>query len=82
MALPRYQVTLQDQSGSIGQAELTEATQDDMPSLKRGECEFYWESFWEKADFQYQAIVKLTLNGMFLGLVHFSAFNDSVEDIE
>jgi hypothetical protein len=82
MALPRYQVTLEDQSGSIGQAELTEATQDDMPSLKRGECEFYWESFWEKADFQYQAIVKLTLNGKCLGLVHFSAFNDSVEDIE
>ena len=36
----------------------------------------------EKADFQYQAIVKLTLNGKCLGLVHFSAFNDSVEDIE
>jgi hypothetical protein len=77
--MSRYQVQL-DRSGTIVNAELKKANQEDMPSLKKGECRFDWESFWKKCDFTYQNIVMLNFEGKCLGLVHFVILDNSIEE--
>ena len=72
-ATPSYKVNVQTKSLNqeyTYSAYLQPAQKSDMPS--NWECD--WQSFWDDADFDCEAIIKLTLNGNILGLIRFALY--------
>ena len=64
MPLPRYQVKLFTSSGTDVDAELEEASLEDMPSRGLAECTFNWQDFWKDTNPECEAI---KLNGFYFG---------------
>lgn len=74
MTLPRYQVKLFTSSGVNIDAELEEASPEDMPSMGLAECTFNWPKFWKDTNPECEAIIKLHFQGKIFGLIHFGAY--------
>jgi hypothetical protein len=65
-----YAVEVLNQSGVVQKAVLEPATKEDMPM--NWTCN--WVNFWNRADFDCEAIIKLSCQGTLLGLVRFALY--------
>jgi hypothetical protein len=70
----QYKVPVLDASGNSTFAVLEEAQEFDMSVFKaeNGRCD--WESFWRYADFNCEAIIKITYQQTILGLIRFGLY--------
>jgi hypothetical protein len=68
--LHSYTVKVTDNVGIAQQAVLEPATETDMPT----DWTCNWVNFWNRADFDCEAIIKLSSQGMLLGLVRFALY--------
>ncbi|MEM9273025.1 MAG: hypothetical protein AAGA80_08695 [Cyanobacteria bacterium P01_F01_bin.143] len=77
-ATPSYRVDVQSRSvgGSLQNdvAYLEEATKNDMPSDNSPNWNCNWIEFWQKADFDCEAIIKLSFREELLGLIRFALY--------
>lgn len=55
-------------------AYLEEATKEDMPSNNSSNWNCDWNGFWERADFDCEAIIKFSCKGVILGLIRFALY--------
>lgn len=84
---PIYKVKVIDNSGIRLNAYLEPAKQEDMPSISSPDFSFAWREFWQKSDFDCEAIIKLSYQGEVLGLIRFGLYpypfpSDAPEYIE
>jgi hypothetical protein len=68
--LHSHTVKVIDNIGVAQQAVLEPATEADMPT----DWTCNWVNFWNRADFDCEAIIKLSSQGMLLGLVRFALY--------
>lgn len=68
---PSYRVKALDQTGAFVDAYLEPANEADMNST---DLTFDWRYFWTKADFDCEAIVKLSYQREVLGLIRFALY--------
>ncbi|AFZ34289.1 hypothetical protein Sta7437_0694 [Stanieria cyanosphaera PCC 7437] len=63
-------------------AYLEEATEEDIPSNDSPDWTFDWTSLWNKADFECEAIIKLSFNKEVLGLIRFALYPFCSDNLE
>jgi hypothetical protein len=68
--LHRYTVNVLDQKGVVQKAVLEPAIEEDMPT----DWTCHWVNFWNRADFDCEAIIKLSYQGTLLGLVRLALY--------
>lgn len=68
--LPSFTVNVKTSSGSVDQAHLSPATEEDLPT----DWTFDWLRFWEEADFDCEAFIKLSYAQETQGLVRFALY--------
>lgn len=61
--------------GRKQEAILKPATAADMPD----NWTFSWREFWSQTNFEYQKIIKLSLQGQVLGLIRYAVYSDDEE---
>ena len=71
---PSYRVRVVERSGIELDADLEPALEEDMPSRSSPDWTFDWRGFWQNADFDCEAIVKLSCRGEVFGLVRFGLY--------
>lgn len=71
---PSYRVKVLGQTGAFLDAYLEPANEGDMPSINSNYWTFDWRGFWTKADFDCEAIVKLSYQREVLGLIRFALY--------
>lgn len=71
---PSYRVKALSQTGGFVDAYLEPANKGDMPSMNSTDWTFDWRGFWTKADFNCEAIVKLSYQREVLGLIRFALY--------
>ena len=71
---PIYRVKVIDNLGRQRDAYLEPAQQSDMPSSHSPDFTFAWRDFWQKSDFDCEAIIKLSYQGDILGLIRFGIY--------
>lgn len=76
--IPNYRVDVKSKSllGYLQNdfAYLEEATKGDMPNYNSSNWNCNWIGFWEDADFECEAIIKLSFRGEILGLIRFALY--------
>lgn len=77
-ATPYYKVNVKSKNSSgylqNDFAYLGQATKDDMPLNNSSNWNCNWMGFWEDADFECEAIIKLSFSGEILGLIRFALY--------
>lgn len=68
--LPSFTVNVKTSSGSLDQAHLLPATEEDLPT----DWTFDWLRFWEEADFDCEAFIRLSYAQQTQGLVRFALY--------
>lgn len=66
---PIYRVKVIDNLGTEKYAYLEPAQQSDIPSSNSPDFTFAWHDFWQKSDFDCEAIIKFSYQGNILGLI-------------
>ena len=73
--LPRYQVNvINKQDGKQTVAVLTPCEEVDILSLNSNSWDCNWQGFWNNADWDCEAIIKLLFQNSILGLIHFGVY--------
>jgi hypothetical protein len=70
---PIYRVKVMDNLGKEKYAYLEPAQQSDIPSSNSPDFTFAWRDFWQKSDFDCEAIIK-SYQGDILGLIRFGIY--------
>jgi len=68
--LPSFKVNVETNSGGWNKAHLLPATKEDLPT----DWTFDWLRFWEEADFECEAFIKLSYAQQTQGLVRFALY--------
>lgn len=71
---PIYRIKAIDNLGIEKYAYLEPAQQSDMPSKNSPDFTFAWREFWQKSDFNCEAIIKFSYQGEILGLIRFGLY--------
>jgi len=71
---PIYRVKVINNLGREKYAYLEPAQQSDMPNSNSLDFTFAWHDFWQKSDFDCEAIIKLSYEGDILGLIRFGIY--------
>ncbi len=71
---PIYKVKVEDNLGLKLDAYLEPAKEEDMPSMSSPDFTFAWREFWQKSDFDCEAMIKLSYHGKVLGLIRFGLY--------
>ncbi|WP_009631988.1 hypothetical protein [Synechocystis sp. PCC 7509] len=71
---PIYKVEVINHSGIKINACLEPAKKEDMPPVQSLDFTFAWREFWQKSDFDCEAIIKLSCQGEILGLIRFGLY--------
>jgi hypothetical protein len=71
---PIYRVKVIDNLGIETAAYLEPAKIEDMPYMSSPDFTFAWGDFWQKSDFDCEAIIKISYEGKVLGLIRFGLY--------
>ncbi|MFK0735326.1 MAG: hypothetical protein ACIWVG_30025 [Gloeotrichia echinulata HAB0833] len=79
-SLGDYDVNVTQVTDNISlMARLEPARKEDMP--KSGQWQFEWQELWDRSDFEYQNIIKISCNGLLLGLIRYAVYVNQETDI-
>ena len=71
---PSYRVKVFSWSGTKLNAVLEPALETDLPPESSPDWTFNWREFWQRTDFECEAIIKLSCRGEIFGLVRFGLY--------
>lgn len=78
-SLGDYDVNVTQVTDNISlMARLQPARKEDMP--KSGQWQFEWQELWDRSDFEYQNIIKISCNGLLLGLIRYAVYVNQETD--
>lgn len=77
---PSYKVKVFNSANVFLDAYLEEAKQEELFVISSTNWNFNWRGFWENANFECEAIIKLHYQGEILGLIHFGLYPFPCDD--